>query len=187
MNPYLVLLWISGTCLETASCALIMKLRCFSYCWEHTDSATLTTWVSLEAFATASPLSEKYLNNTTDQILPAALKGQTPAAWTPATHLFPSYLLMLVWKPSTLVFTAPILSRIFSWSRKERVFTCFGHTVSAHRKMGCSQKSYLDGDAKVVPVFYFWDEMLNPAGDLQQHRQFNFRAPQTLKPRTFPT
>lgn len=33
---------------------------------EHTDSETLTTWVSLEAFATASPLSEKYLNNTAD-------------------------------------------------------------------------------------------------------------------------
>lgn len=54
-------------------------------------------------------------------------------------------------------------------------------------KTGCSQKSYLDGDAKVVPIFYFWDEMLNPAGDLQQNRQFNFKAPRTLKPRTFPT
>lgn len=28
---------------------------------------------------------------------------------------------------------------------------------------------YLDGDSKVIPVFYFWDEVLNPAGDLQQH------------------
>ena len=28
--------------------------------------------------------------------------------------------------------------------------------------------TYLDGDPKVISIFYFWDEVLNPAGDLQQ-------------------
>lgn len=30
---------------------------------------------------------------------------------------------------------------------------------------------YLDGDAKVISIFYFGDEVLNPAGDLQQQRR----------------
>lgn len=33
-------------------------------------------------------------------------------------------------------------------------------------------ETYLDGDAKVISIFYFGDEVQNPAGDLQRQESF---------------
>lgn len=74
---------------------------------------------------------------------------------------------MLVWKPSTLVFTAVILSKIFSCGggEKKLFWLIFDNVL----KQEVHRKCYLNSDAKVVAILYLGDEVLNPAGDLHTH------------------
>lgn len=135
----------------------------------------LTTCVSLEALATASPRSVKYLNSWDRKRrlnVCSGLKASPAGCGGGVTqqHLYTelkcaSGLLVDVGLESVgfgLHCSDP-LQDFLLWKK-----TFLKPKMSGWGRAGVLiRRGYLDGNSKVIPIFYFRDEVLNPGGHLR--------------------
>lgn len=102
---------------------------------------------------------------------------------TPSILDHPTYLAMVVWKVSALVFRAVIRSSTFSCRKKRTEMGCMGQRPRLVQGVrGASRfcphlgASYLNSYPKIIAVLYFGNHILDPGCDLIGTRMGSMEA-----------